>query len=461
MAKVALRPADKAISLSQLTKAVPDLIGLRCTGASGQWAGRRFYVAPDGRWSVRGRKTLTPARHPNAGGILLISRLGPVVLEKAGIRSASAGGFVEGRALSIRLERGEVPKDADLTRRTFVRTGDDIQKHVVFPRWWVDSHTDYHSRAVLPLDFGANHLEILYLRQARLLVFECRPQRLNEDSYTKVLSASRWLFSYLTGTEWNGDSADAIHNADDTPLLIRWHPGQPREEHHYSPIPTSWAEFSRACEEPESRAQGPLSPEVISRCLSKLLVTPALFVTLEYLLRFPEAPVGMRGAFLAIALESLAGHILREKNIKTEPPLDSASWRSFCGRLTTEAEETASAESWNDDQRKIIRKRIKDLNFPTNAEKLALPFRCLGVPLSSNETKAITARNVLLHTGTLPDPQASERNREAWRKAYVTEMQMYTAVNKLLLKYLGYQGPVIDWGETPIGSPHFEFSLLT
>ena len=58
------------------------------------------------------------------------------------------------------------------------------------------------------------------------------------------------------------------------------------------------------------------------------------------------------------------------------------------------------------------------------------------------------------------DPDVVAGDGDAWRTAYAAEMRIYTAVNKLLLRYLGYTGPVVDWGENPLDSPEWTFVPL-
>jgi hypothetical protein len=168
----------------------------------------------------------------------------------------------------------------------------------------------------------------------------------------------------------------------------------------------------------------------------------------------------MRGVFLSVALESLTSHLVKVYGLKAEGPLCAASWKAFHEALQARFLETATQEEWTDAQKRIIGGRIDGLNQPTNADKLAVPFRRMEVPVTADEAESINDRNRLLHAGRLLDPDVLASDPNAWRKPYTTEMRIYTAVNKLLLAYLGYEGPLIDWGETPIGALHYKFVFL-
>jgi hypothetical protein len=99
--------------------------------------------------------------------------------------------------------------------------------------------------------------------------------------------------------------------------------------------------------------------------------------------------------------------------------------------------------------RDILEQRIDGMNSPTNKEKLTRPFAALGVPLNDDEQQAISKRNKLLHMGRILPAGATETQSDAWREAHEIEMRIFESVSRLLLRHLGYDGPVLAWGESP------------
>jgi hypothetical protein len=177
-----------------------------------------------------------------------------------------------------------------------------------------------------------------------------------------------------------------------------------------------------------------------------LLDQPGLVAPIEYLLRFGNAPVEMRGAFLSVALESLTDQLEKRGLLATVKPLDETTWKALRKELR---EVVARANGcWTETQRSVVDSRIDNLNSPTNADKLTRPFTVLGVALADEEREAIIKRNKFLHEGRLLDPEIAAGDPAAWKTAYAVEMRIYTAVNKLLLTYLGFEGAAIDWGRT-------------
>jgi hypothetical protein len=100
-------------------------------------------------------------------------------------------------------------------------------------------------------------------------------------------------------------------------------------------------------------------------------------------------------------------------------------------------------------ERDTLEQRIDGMNSPTNREKLTRPFAALGVPLNDDEQQAIGKRNILLHRGRILPAGATETQSDAWREAHEIEMRIFESVSRLLLRHLGYDGPILAWGESP------------
>jgi hypothetical protein len=180
----------------------------------------------------------------------------------------------------------------------------------------------------------------------------------------------------------------------------------------------------------------------------------------EYLSMFPEAPVEARGAILSIALESLSNHLMKVNAYKSEGTLGQASWPQLRRDLLELIRSRSVCEHWTAAQVNIMSSRIKNLNAASNFDKLTRFFRLLHVRLYAGERAAIEARNKLLHTGRLLDPQRVTSRASTWRVPYRLEMRLYTAVNKLLLAWLGYEGPAIDWGRSGIGTNQLKYVFV-
>jgi len=133
--------------------------------------------------------------------------------------------------------------------------------------------------------------------------------------------------------------------------------------------------------------------------------------------------------------------------VSQRAPLLNREWS--CLQKTLKFMVVLQANLWGKDRREAARSallnRVDGLNRPTNRDKLLEPFRALDLKLTEEESRAIDQRNRLLHSERLLNVRELKKNPDAWHAALRVEQRLYTAMNKLLLKYLGYSGPLIDW----------------
>jgi hypothetical protein len=95
-----------------------------------------------------------------------------------------------------------------------------------------------------------------------------------------------------------------------------------------------------------------------------------------------------------------------------------------------------------------IIKRINNINQATNNDKLISSFKKLNIELLKEDLKVIKARNRVLH-GNFPNYR-NKRNRSIRDKdsdLYYTSIRVYTLLNMLILKYIGYNNYVINFSK--------------
>ena len=456
----------KQIDPRGMVAALPDLSAVQAVARDGRFAGCPFRVSWSGRWEASSGRGWFPLDDDTRDNIVLDSDVGEITLHRPMATNSGTDGHVTGVAVSVELKALSVASETPLVSRTYIRADEDLWTRLYFPCSFRDVRAGGGAQALLPLDAGDAKLDIYFIKEGPYLVLETPLEVDDANSRGRaqtVVGAARQLLTYLTGTPFDADGCDAVVVPSTNGLVsARWYRGRSRERHIYRPIPCSWAEWAtaqRALGLPmEGGARGALRPEVVSACLAQFINQPALVTPTEYLIRFPEAPVEMRGAFLSVALESLTDHLQKTGLLDSVTLLPEDAWAPLKTQLLEAAD--AASGGWSDGQRSALRNRIGGLNRATNSQKLNLPFEKLGVEIGREEKRAIDRRNKLLHQGRLLDPQRVADDPDAWRGAYEVEMRMYTAINKLLLKYLGYEGPAIDWGRTSMESGEQSYFLL-
>jgi hypothetical protein len=456
--------ADRKIDITQLLADVPDLAQLPGVCRDGVFAGAPFEVAWDGTWRTTHRGDAFGLRLHDVPreDIVLDTAQGTLTLRRPLATNSSSSGTVSGVALSLSLRLAGTDGVPIALFRTYVSTP-DLTSKVCFPEGYEDPSLRFHATARLPLTLGTAPAEVLFIARGPYLIVEAPAESGVADLATRfreLSGAVRMVLSYLFGIRLDRRNCDVQLDAGGRVVQVDWYAGRTgAEDTIYRPIPVSWSEWVGASRELGLPVRGgPLVPRVISAMVQTFLAEPGLAAPLEYLLRFHEVPVEMRGAFLSVALESLTDQLQKKGLFEFPKPLADDAWKAF---LDATKGVVDAQEGWSKDQREVILSRLRNLNSPTNAAKLTVPFEALGVGLSDDERKAIEKRNRLLHQGRLLSPDYVRENREAWKEAYAVEMLIFTAVNKLLLVHMGYEGAVIDWGASPVGEAPDVYRLVT
>ena len=445
----------KHLDVDSLLRCVVEPASIKAVGTSDPFKGSQVLLDWDGTWRSELQGGFLPIERIPQGQLTLDSPMGTLLLDGAFVRQLDTTGRVEGLynrlVLTSRSGEHSTPR-----YRTYVRVADDLIDKIHFPARYTYGSTENmgYAHALLPLRGPTFEADIFFLKEGPFLVVDAPGMEGTRRAHMRLSGGIRQLMSYLTGIGLASSSCVmALDESSGEVLETHYFPGSGMETSIYHPIPCSWSEWrtSRHTTGLED-SEVPLHFDIVARMLeayraNRLLVTPV-----EYLLRFSSAPLEMRGAMLALALESLTDILQRAGVLKAvnPAPLDDVEWKTT--RKALGAVLQAVSGKWTEKQRNVLQGRLDNLNRPSNQDKLTLPFDALGVQLGPEEFQAISKRNTLLHTGRLMMPELEESTMERRHSVYNLEMRLYTAVNKLLLKHLGYQGPIIDWGATGLGS---------
>lgn len=362
--------------------------------------------------------------------------------------SSRTGRQAEGGGVSVSMSAAD---DRSAQPRRFlhqINLSRDL-KGVVFPASIEDAGGGFWARRYLPLPADVVPLDIYCLPAvgsgtAPTLIIESTSDFQSRDDFERYADAAWSLFSYFTGEASSGAFCNVGLDSAGNVADARWADGRVGQTHNYGVIPVGYTAWQRARRALDWKDESPpLNGPTFARCLAELIKHDDLRFTLFYLLTAPSAPLEMRGALLSVALESAT------KFVKAPQILPTDAW----DLLRKELLHTVNRSGANDGSLDLIRDRISSLNSPSNEAKLFAPYDHLGISLTEGERSAIKTRNHYLHSGKIGrDPDQAN-----WRELVRHEMCLYTAINKLVLKRLGYEGLVYDWGagESPDGGAGF------
>ncbi len=146
----------------------------------------------------------------------------------------------------------------------------------------------------------------------------------------------------------------------------------------------------------------------------------------------------------SIVLESLSDIIMGEVKDKIAP----IQPKPFAGKVRKSLTDTINTYSTvmpgNDWE--TIKKRIDNINQPTNKARLQAPFKRLGITLLPLDIDILETRNDFLH-GRFPDITKAGDERPLERKnkdLYYAAIRLYTLIGLVVLKWIGFDGYIIN-----------------
>lgn len=197
------------------------------------------------------------------------------------------------------------------------------------------------------------------------------------------------------------------------------------EKYHDSLHPVSLAAFSRLSQ----RIHGSLDFSSALILILESSVASLLF---------------MPGGY-AIALESLADIIMAGDRNRISPiksKQQSKKIRKSLLAVLREYESELEGESME-----VLRGRINQINQITNKSRLKAPFEKLGIELDDMDLRILETRNDFLHgrTPNVSDDKGISSVERLNKDLLYCSWHLYTLVNILVLKWVGYKGRVINY----------------
>lgn len=188
---------------------------------------------------------------------------------------------------------------------------------------------------------------------------------------------------------------------------------------------------------------------VVSDFVTKIYESEELSVAIIFLMEVASlsSVVSMPGVF-SVILESFANIIINEQKITESLISEEELAQVIIDELNLVIDNHESKIT--PDAVIKIRRRLAAINQPinrkkiSNAMKLREPFDQLGITLTHLDEKAINYRNDLLHGNILMHDETKRTSKQIDDCMLYISAKLYTLISKLVLKYAGYSGYVIN-----------------
>lgn len=424
----------------KILKCVPDLSGLNTTGSDGALKGMAIDLSWDGTWKTKLGK-YTSLTDLEKEDVLLDSNVGQICLHDSFATDSDSAGNFEGQALFISIKDNSVKPSVIPSFLHVVKIDEKSIERIMFSESIEDSKTGFTWTGLLSFKYGIAEFNIFKIPNKPYLIVQASHPKLKLESFRSIANSCLYLFWYLTGLSISGDFCVVVLGEDEKPKETFIYGGLNQKSTMYTPVVVGWSEFSQAKIKlglPLAQLidRRPFDPDNMSKCFTYFVNKPDLMTSVVYLIASTTAPLEMKGVFLSVALESLTECLTKPKN-----PISDSIWQD----IKTELEKTLIKNPLKLDNKTIelLQNKIRNLNTPTNSAKLIKPFEINKIILTKKDKKIISLRNVYLHTGR--SGKLTKKRDKDYKEIYKTEMRLYTLINHLFLKVLGYEGILIDW----------------
>ncbi|MFC4686568.1 hypothetical protein ACFO4P_06430 [Epilithonimonas pallida] len=183
--------------------------------------------------------------------------------------------------------------------------------------------------------------------------------------------------------------------------------------------------------------------KLCSLCIENDDFLSVLFLILES----NDASLVFRPGGYSIALETLSNIISSKSKIRQKPITSKEDCKKFQNDLYAVLDKYKDFDSFKDIE--TLKGKIEYINQMTNQEKLTAPFKELGINISKEDLEVVKSRNAFLH-GRVPDFRNLGKNRTIEEKdadLYYASAKLYTLLNLLILKYIGYDSYVLNFSK--------------
>ena len=174
-------------------------------------------------------------------------------------------------------------------------------------------------------------------------------------------------------------------------------------------------------------------------CLS-LTLENSLFIFLEAL----SYPLDTQPACLSVVLEGLCNYVKDENESSFKPITNKGKAKEIRKKMKDLLNDYEADFSING--RKIIEKRIDDINNPTNRGKFEKAIQLLGLELKDYEKESLLNRNTFLHCTTelKTDYIEIKQGSPEYMKLFFASQILVRLLYKMILKIIGYDGYIAN-----------------
>ncbi len=309
-----------------------------------------------------------------------------------------------------------------------------------------------HSRGCVRANFENYYLDIFPYsdkEKSDFLIIDCQV-KIGHDEFGDAAFACLVTLGYLTGKLTQNEGVYFSYSKKEmiVPIAVMFSSFRPSINSIYHPVYSNPYSFKIRRREGDrlNKKIKPISEIEFSKLCQQVYSKSDLRAALLLLMEVLKESIFTMATGMAVILETITNLYAKENPdyfvyIK-EPKLTSAILKEL--RLVIESHKVEIGDAAG----KVI-ERLNQINQVSNKIKLSKPFELLGFKLNVDDIRVIERRNDLLH-GRL-SLNYEDDIEKADSELYLIATKLYTLINVLLLKQIGFSGYIINW---PVYNKH-------
>lgn len=331
-----------------------------------------------------------------------------------------------------------------------------------FRGWNFEIGNSYLGTGLMKIEFpqGEAHFYHANIKEQSFLIVEsrfmCEFKEIDKIAYSVLLG-----FGFIIGKVYLNEAYAIVATTDDflNPVGVYYKSLRKSIECQYTIFTTNVYSVlmpiakRMACPDAEKRMMNliekrkwnfaieEISEEIFSCLVLNFYKYDAIARSALLLLDSSTLTLELQPAAYCIAYETLCTELSKLCNLQSHTVIEKSTWEKGGVRkeLLGVIEAKRKQNVLNDEQAEFLRKKVNNMNMPTNRDKLNMPFLHFGYTLSDLEISAIGDRNRFMH-GNLN----ADKEEELADKLFTTSLIMHKLSCILILKFAGFEGYIIN-----------------
>jgi hypothetical protein len=181
---------------------------------------------------------------------------------------------------------------------------------------------------------------------------------------------------------------------------------------------------------------------MVNLCYSNVEILNSLFMFIVS----SNYPLDTKPACVSVAMEGMCGYIMEQNKNRVNPIKDKSLAKRFKHELFLLLSKYENEISTNSPEGlTILKRKIENINSPTNQEKLIKPFELMQLELKEYEKTAIKNRNNFLHSNLEYELGRDIKERDSIaHQLFFTCCVLDRLFYELVLKLIKYDGKMVN-----------------